>query len=129
MKLKNCMLAALCTVVALSQTSRAALQASLPEFKSKQALQAQAASRQVNNEAASGNVFYTGKPFEANRDGYLFKYRSYSAELNRWDAVDPSGYPDGPNNQIYAPTPTSGLDRLWAFGCPSMGLPHPRFRG
>ena len=115
MKLKNCILAAFCTVAALSQTSRAALQASLPEFKSKQALQAQAASRQVNKEEASGNVFYTGKPFEAGREGYLFKYRSYNAELNRWTSVDPSGFPDGANPCTYSSTPTCEIDSngLW----------------
>jgi len=110
MKLKNCILAALCAVAALSQTSRAALQAALPEFKSKQALQAQAASRQVNKEEASGNVFYTGKPFEAEREGYLFKYRSYDSELNRWTSVDPSGFPDGANNQCYCSVPTNSFD-------------------
>jgi len=109
MKLKHFILPVLCAVAALSQTSRAALQAALPEFKSKQALQAQAASRQVNNEEASGSIFYTGKPFEAGRDGYLFKYRSYNSELNRWSSIDPSGFPDGANNQAYAPSP------VWQF--------------
>jgi RHS repeat-associated protein len=99
MKLKTCILAALCAGAALSQTSRAALQALLPEFKSKQALQT--TSREVNKEETLENVFYTGKPFEANRDGYLFMYRSYNAELNRWSSVDPSGFPDGANVYIY----------------------------
>jgi RHS repeat-associated protein len=97
-------------VAALAQTSRAALQAALPEFKSKQALQAQTASRQVNKEEASGNAFYTGKPFEIEREGYLFKYRSYDPELNRWVTIDPSGFPDGANNQIYSSIPTMEFD-------------------
>jgi len=100
----------MCAVAVLSETSRAALQAGLPEFKSKQALQARATSRQVNKEDASESIFYTGKPFEANREGYLFKYRNYSAGLNRWTSIDPSGFPDGINNNAYLPTPTYELD-------------------
>jgi RHS repeat-associated protein len=110
MKLKNYILPAMCALAALSQTSHAALQAALPEFKSKQALQAQAASRQVNKEEASGNAFYTGKPFEADREGYLFKYRSYDPELSRWATTDPSGFPNGSNNTLYAAVPTTQLD-------------------
>jgi RHS repeat-associated protein len=119
MKLKNCILPALCAMAVFSQTSRASLQATLPEFKSKQALQAQAASRQVQKEEASGSIFYTGKPFEAQREGYLFKYRSYDAKLNRWTSADPSGFPEGPNNALYGPSaPTGGFDALglsWHF--------------
>jgi len=111
-------------VLAVSiQIANAALQATLPEFKSKQALLAQAASRQVNKEEASGNVFYTGKPFEANREGYLFRYRSYDAELNRWKSVDPSGFPDGANNQAYMPNPVSELDWQGMLTVSSSGTP------
>jgi RHS repeat-associated protein len=46
--------------------------------------------------------FYTGKPFVANAGGYVFKYRTYNPEMSRWTSADPSGFPDGVNNQIYA---------------------------
>lgn len=54
--------------------------------------------------------FYTGKPYDADTKTYTFKYRSYDPELNRWTTADPSGFPDGANNQIYAPTPLFQLD-------------------
>jgi len=54
-------------------------------------------------------VFFTGKPY-VDGLGYVFKYRNYNPELCRWQSADPSGFPDGANNQIYAPCPTSGLD-------------------
>jgi len=54
-------------------------------------------------------VFFTGKPY-VDGLGYVFKYRNYNPELCRWQSADPSGFPDGANNQIYAPCPTSGVD-------------------
>jgi len=62
-------------------------------------------------------VFFTGKPY-VDGLGYVFKYRNYNPELCRWQSADPSGFPDGANNQIYAPCPTSGVDALglaWHF--------------
>lgn len=56
--------------------------------------------------------FYTGKPYDADSEGYTFMYRNYDPELNRWTTVDPSGFPDGANNQLYAPSPTFKLDPL-----------------
>jgi len=109
MKLKNCILVALCIVATSSQASHAALQSVLPEFKSKQALQAHAASRQVNKEPL-GNVFYTGKPYDNTDSSYLFKGRTYNSTLSRWTSTDPSGFPDGANNSIYAPNPLTQLD-------------------
>ncbi len=44
---------------------------------------------------------FTGKPFIAELDAFLFKYRNYSAEDLRWKSADPSGYPDGSNNFTY----------------------------
>ena len=54
-------------------------------------------------------IFFTGKPY-VDGLGYVFKYRNYNPELCRWQSADPSGFPDGANNQAYAPCPTSGLD-------------------
>ena len=54
--------------------------------------------------------FYTGKPYDADTETYTFKYRSYDPELNRWTTADPSGFPDGANNQIYVNNPLSLLD-------------------
>lgn len=96
-------------VLAVSiQVTNAALQASLPEFKSKREF---AAAQAVNASAVENKAtFYTGKPFEAQREGYLFKYRNFDSELSRWTSADPSGFPDGSNNLIYAPSPLSQLD-------------------
>jgi RHS repeat-associated protein len=94
------------------QPCSAALQASLPEFQSPQQLAASkhAAQSVAASASASEGTFYTGKPFDAQRDGYLFKYRSYDPELNRWASLDPSGFPDGSNNAAYLPVPTSQFD-------------------
>lgn len=54
--------------------------------------------------------FYTGKPYDADSESYTFRYRNYDPELNRWTTVDPSGFPDGVNNQYYAPNPLVELD-------------------
>ncbi|MFA7345745.1 MAG: RHS repeat-associated core domain-containing protein [Terrimicrobiaceae bacterium] len=54
--------------------------------------------------------FYTGKPYDSDTVSYTFKYRNYDPELNRWTTMDPSGFPDGANNQFYAPIPTAGCD-------------------
>ena len=56
------------------------------------------------------SAFYTGKPYIASTGSYAFKYRSYNPELARWTSEDPSGFPDGANGNIYAPTPTNDLD-------------------
>jgi RHS repeat-associated protein len=54
--------------------------------------------------------FYTGKPYLAESGSYAFKYREYNPEMNRWTTVDPSGFPDGANNRLYAAVPTSEFD-------------------
>lgn len=56
--------------------------------------------------------FYTGKPYDMDSETYTFKYRNYDPEVNRWTSMDPTGFPDGPNNQYYAPTPTAQMDAL-----------------
>jgi RHS repeat-associated protein len=54
--------------------------------------------------------FYTGKPYLAESGSYAFKYREYNPETTRWTTVDPSGFPDGANNRLYAASPTSEFD-------------------
>jgi len=54
--------------------------------------------------------FYTGKPYLAESGSYAFKYREYNPETARWTTVDPSGFPDGANNRLYAAVPTSQFD-------------------
>ena len=93
-----------------SQLCLGALPATLPTFKSKSGFQTTPHSTQQNVTTVKSDVFYTGKPFEVNREGYLFKYRSYSPELSRWTSSDPSGFSDDPNNQRYCSVPTNSLD-------------------
>ena len=54
--------------------------------------------------------FYTGKPYDADLGAYTFSFRNFDPELKRWTCADPSGFPDGANNRIYAPVPTFELD-------------------
>jgi len=93
--------------------------APLPEFKTPEQLakwrsettaraEAQQASRPSTLD--SSTPFYTGKPYLAESRSYAFKYRQYSPEMGRWTTVDPSGFPDGANNRVYAAVPTSELD-------------------
>jgi RHS repeat-associated protein len=58
------------------------------------------------------SYFYTGKPYDEDSSGYLFMCRTYNPETSRWTSADPSGFPDGPNNQFYAPSPTNQIDSL-----------------
>jgi len=59
--------------------------------------------------------FYTGKPYDSDLGGYLFNYRTYSPEINRWITPDPSGFPDGQNNQAYLASPTYCVDYMGLF--------------
>ena len=65
--------------------------------------------------------FYTGKLYDTDSETYTFKYRNYDPELNRWTTADPSGFPDGANNQIYVHSPLFqfdplGLETQWITG-------------
>jgi len=71
---------------------------------------AQAASSRLSTVDSSTSSFYTGKPYLAESGSYAFKYREYNPEMNRWTTVDPSGFPDGANNRLYAAVPTSEFD-------------------
>jgi len=67
-------------------------------------------------------IRYTGKPYIKELGAYAFNCRNYDPETARWTTPDPSGFPDGANNRIYAPVPTCGID---AFGLNwvSLGAP------
>jgi RHS repeat-associated protein len=108
-------------VVSLTSTAFAEFKAPLPEFKNEKQL-AEWRAEKASESTSQGYVteqmaFYTGKPYLESSGGYAFKYRSYNPELARWTSEDPSGFPDGANGNIYAPTPTSMLDfaGLWTI--------------
>lgn len=46
-------------------------------------------------------AFFTGKPYDADLESYIFNYRNYNAEIGRWTTSDPSGFPDGANPNLY----------------------------
>ena len=56
------------------------------------------------------SYFYTGKPYDADLGSFTFNFRNYDPEMHRWTSADPSGFPDGANNWIYAPNVMSALD-------------------
>jgi RHS repeat-associated protein len=62
---------------------------------------AHAADRIPGVAAKPGSYFYTGKPYDADLGGYTFAFRNYDPQICRWTAVDPSGFPDVPNNRLY----------------------------
>ena len=101
-------------VAALTSTAFAEFKAPLPEFKNEKQLaewRAEKASEATSQGyAAEETAFFTGKPYLASSGGYAFKYRSYNPGLARWTSEDPSGFPDGANANVYAPTPTTDLD-------------------
>jgi RHS repeat-associated protein len=100
--------------VGITSTAFADFNAPLPEFKiSKQLVEwrAEMAARSGAKPTATHETrFYTGKPYLASSGNYAFKFRSYNPELARWTSEDPSGFPDGANQNRYAPSPTRELD-------------------
>jgi RHS repeat-associated protein len=68
-------------------------------------------------EANPAEGFYTGKPYEEDLGGYVFNYRTYSPDINRWPCQDPAGLPDGTNNYAYVTNdPTTWIDQLGLSG-------------
>jgi len=58
-------------------------------------------------------VFFTGKPFVACLDSFVFKHRNYTTQQSRWTTADPLGFPDGENRFAYVSgNPLSNFDRL-----------------
>jgi len=96
-------------VAAFTTTLHASgLPAPMPEFLSQEQLVkwqadriAAAESKKTAAREQAAIQFYTGKPYDSSSGSYLFKYRSYDPELLRWATSDPSGFPDGPNNNSY----------------------------
>lgn len=77
--------------------------------------------------AQPDSYFFTGKPYDAELGGYVFAARVLDPNMNRWTTPDPSGFPDGPNNRIYAPVPTNALDpsgsvTVTISGTPKLGF-------
>ena len=77
--------------------------------------------------SATPSGFYTGKPYMAESGTYAFKYREYNPEMGRWTTVDPSGFPDGANNQIYVNNST--LDSIDSTGKSITLYHHPVYIG
>lgn len=63
----------------------------------------------------SGELRFTGKPYDADLDAHVFPYRNYRADAGRWASADPAGFPDGPNQHYYASVPTMGLDPMGLY--------------
>ena len=78
----------------------------LPEFRNSQQLAqwretaAKSAPQGSTAKAPAQSLFFTGKPYDAASGNYVFKYRNYNPGLARWTSTDPSGFPDGANNQL-----------------------------
>jgi len=114
----------LALVALITSSAFAGIPKVLPEFKNEKQLAewraemaAKAESEPSKLDVRSSTLdvppaFYTGKPYIQSTGSYAFKYRSYNPELARWTSEDPSGFPDGANGSIYAPTPTTGMDPL-----------------
>jgi RHS repeat-associated protein len=85
----------------------------------------QAAAAQATSVQEPSTQFYTGKPYVADAGGYIYKYRTYNPEMSRWTSADPSGFPDGVNNQVYAPNAKSQLDsdglKVWQLEMTTTG--------
>ncbi len=101
-------------VASLTSTAFAEFKAPVPDFKNEKQLAEwraeKAAESASQGNAAEETAFYTGKPYLAFSGSYAFKYRSYNPEVARWTSEDPSGFPDGANGNIYAPSPTTEVD-------------------
>jgi RHS repeat-associated protein len=70
---------------------------------------------------------YTGKPYDTDLGAYVFPFRNYRPEEGRWMSADPSGFPDGLNNNTSTRCPLTEIDPLgldiWVTsGGPLLGL-------
>ncbi|MDD5200628.1 MAG: hypothetical protein PHC88_12605 [Terrimicrobiaceae bacterium] len=104
MKMKHVITGA-ALAAAIVQTT---LAARLPEFLPRDQVASVLAREDAARNAAQAEsvpsdtpTFYTGKIGDADSGGYLFKYRSFDSEINRWTSRDPNGFPDGANNYSY----------------------------
>ena len=105
-------------VLGLTAATLAAHAGKLPEFMDAQQLSAwrtqhAAPTAVVVQTSDEQNQFFTGKPYDAARGTYLFMFRSYNPSIARWTSADPSGFPDGANNEQYCiNNPLTFLDPL-----------------
>ena len=101
-------------------TAEHKLPAPMPEFKTPEQLvvwrkemaaKAAAADAMAAMQANSEpSAFYTGKPFLSETGSYGFMFRQHDPEHCRWTTIDPSGFPDGANNNIYVINPICQMD-------------------
>lgn len=101
MKIKTQLIIATFAFAISSSICSAAIPASLPGFKSRAELEKVAKNTQSLLAESDKSEFYTGKPFDTDREEILFMHRSFNPELGRWTSYDPSGFPDGANNTTY----------------------------
>lgn len=63
---------------------------------------------------------FTGKPYVKELAAYVFMYRNYSSSTYRWNLTDPSGFPDGQNQHLYANNdPLLYIDSLGLSNAPA----------
>jgi RHS repeat-associated protein len=105
--------------------ARAATEKKIAAAKAEETKQAAQAATSSNLQSEIGNhqLFYTGKPYLEETGQYLFLFRHYDPELARWTTADPSGFPDGANDQRYAPCPTAQVDFLGLVSVTVTGVP------
>jgi RHS repeat-associated protein len=58
---------------------------------------------------------FTGKPYDEDMGAYIFPFRNYRPDSASWMTPDPSGFPDGVNNHVYAPNPALEVDGLGLY--------------
>jgi len=107
---------ALCGAIVINVTTALAAPPANPsallnlEAKAKQTAAAKAA-------LDKAEIFYTGKPYDADAQEYIFAARNYDPKTARWTATDPSGFPNGVNNGLYVSNnPVSMLDDMGLTG-------------
>jgi len=95
------------TILALAAlvtgTSHAAITGKSSGFMDKRQLaawRAEAASN-VAVKKDDESAFFTGRAYLEATDTYAYKFRAYDPSVARWTTEDPSGFPDGTNNNIY----------------------------
>jgi len=82
----------------------------LAEWRAKKTAEFEAKQAQESAAASQAEHFYTGKPYFEETGQYAFLFRSYDPGLSRWTTSDPSGFPDGANNNLYSSRPLSEID-------------------
>jgi RHS repeat-associated protein len=108
-------------LVVLTGSAMAVMPKDLPKLKNAQELEqwrTDVTAKAGNSAREEQQAFYTGEPYIVSTGGYAFKCRNYNPAMARWTTEDPSGFPDGANQNVYAPTPTSAIDAEGLFSVP-----------